>query len=240
MEQALIQFEDKSNPLQVLQKTNLLGKELTVYGTAENPLFLAKEVAEWIEHSDVSMMTRNLDEDEKGTSIVCTPGGNQEMTTLTEDGLYEVLMLSRKPIAKQFKKGVKRILREIRTKGEFKSIQPKTNAEMLLMYAQQMVEQERRVLAVESKNSELESRLNDLELRTSTSVDYTTVVGFARRYGIDMPNKTAQYIGKAAVRQCKAKGRAVGDVGDIRYGSVHSYPNDILEEIFKTLYPNKF
>ena len=120
------------------------------------------------------------------------------------------------------------------------AVQPKTQAELLLIYAQQMVEQERRVLAVETKNSEIEDRLDQLESRTSTSIDYTTVVGFARRYGIDMPNKTAQYIGKAASRQCRAKGRTIGDVCDTRYGSVHSYPNDILEEIFKTLYPNKF
>lgn len=44
--------------------------------------------------------------DKKGTNIVCTPDGNQEMWFLTEDGLYEILMLSRKPIAKQFKKGI--------------------------------------------------------------------------------------------------------------------------------------
>lgn len=38
------------------------------------------------------------------------------MWFLTEQGLYEC-MQSRKPIAKQFKKGVKAILKEIRTKG---------------------------------------------------------------------------------------------------------------------------
>lgn len=38
---------------------------------------------------------------------------------LTEEGLYEVLFQSRKPIAKLFKKGVKTILKEIRTKGGY-------------------------------------------------------------------------------------------------------------------------
>ena len=80
---------------------------------------MAKEVASVINHSDVSMMLRSIDADEKGTRIVCTPGGNQEVLMLTEDGLYEVLMQSRKPIAKQFKKGVKAILKEIRTKGGY-------------------------------------------------------------------------------------------------------------------------
>ena len=108
-----------SKEIQVLKQTELLGHQFTVYGTFQEPLFMAKEVASVINHSDVSMMLRSIDADEKGTRIVCTPGGNQEVLMLTEDGLYEVLMQSRKPIAKQFKKGVKAILKEIRTKGGY-------------------------------------------------------------------------------------------------------------------------
>lgn len=105
--------------IKIINKSNLLGKEVDVYGTFDEPLFLAKDVAEWIEHSDVSTMIRNVDEDEKVTNIVCTLGGNQNAWFLTEDGLYEVLMQSRKPIAKQFKKGVKEILKTIRKTGSY-------------------------------------------------------------------------------------------------------------------------
>lgn len=107
------------NEIKIIQKTELCGHTFSVFGTPDEPLFLAKEVAEAIEHSDVSMMMRNIDDEEKGTSIVCTPGGKQKVLMLTEDGLYEVLMQSRKPIAKEFKKGVKLILKEIRTKGGY-------------------------------------------------------------------------------------------------------------------------
>ena len=65
-------------------------------------------------------MVKIVDEDEKvfvtNPNNVC---GGQGAWFLTEDGLYEVLMRSRKPIAKQFKKGVKKILHEIRTKGGY-------------------------------------------------------------------------------------------------------------------------
>ena len=104
----------------VISKSTFLGKEIDVYGTAENPLFLAKDVAEWIEHSDPSTMIRSVDEDEKESytnpNNVC---GGQQAWFLTEDGLYEVLMQSRKPIAKQFKKGVKEILKTIRKTGTY-------------------------------------------------------------------------------------------------------------------------
>ena len=101
----------------LISKSTFLGKEIDVYGNAETPLFLAKDVAAWIEHSDVSMMMRNVDDEEKVTSIVCTPEGNQNAWFLTEDGLYEVLKQSRKPQAKQYKKGVKEILKSIRRTG---------------------------------------------------------------------------------------------------------------------------
>ena len=107
--------------ISIVSRSNFMGQEVDVYGTAEEPLFLAKDVAKWIGHSDVSMMMRNVDEDEKVTSNVCTHGGIQNAWFLTEDGLYEVLMQSRKPIAKQFKKGVKDILKTIRRTGEFKA-----------------------------------------------------------------------------------------------------------------------
>ena len=103
--------------LTIINEQQVLGKHFAIYGTPEEPLFLAKDVAEWIEHSDVSTMIRKVDSGEKVTNIVCTPGGHQEMWFLTEDGLYEVLMQSRKPIAKKFKKEVKQILKSIRRHG---------------------------------------------------------------------------------------------------------------------------
>lgn len=107
------------NELQIINRQEVLGKDFKVYGTPEEPLFLAKDVAEWIEHSDVSMMMRSVDDSEKVTNNVCTLGGNQTAWFLTEDGLYEVLMLSRKPIAKQFKSKVKEILKTIRKHGAY-------------------------------------------------------------------------------------------------------------------------
>ena len=109
----------KNGEISLLQTTELLGKTLCVYGSVENPLFLAKDIADWIEHTDVHKLVQCVDDDEKVRNIVPTPGGKQECWFLTENGLYEVLMLSRKPIAKEFKKGVKKILREIRQKGYY-------------------------------------------------------------------------------------------------------------------------
>lgn len=109
--------------LTVIQETVILGKKIQMYGSIENPLFLAKDVAEWIDYSKsngkykVSQMVKTVDNDEKGIYNVATLGGNQELTFLTEDGLYEVCMQSRKPIAKQMKKEIKKYLKSIRLTG---------------------------------------------------------------------------------------------------------------------------
>ena len=121
--------------LKTLQTSNLLGREFTIYGTAENPLFLAKDVAEMIGHSNPRSMVNMVDDDEKVVNNVYTLGGNQESWFLTEDGLYEVLMQSRKPIAKEFKKGVKTILKEIRKNGGYIATSEEDDAEMILAKA---------------------------------------------------------------------------------------------------------
>jgi prophage antirepressor-like protein len=105
------------NELKVLNEQEVLGKQFRVYGTAEEPLFVANDVADWIEHSNVTEMLRGIDDDEKLISTILRAGQNRQMNMLTENGLYEVLMQSRKPIAKQFKKEVKEILKTIRKHG---------------------------------------------------------------------------------------------------------------------------
>ncbi|MFS0817118.1 phage antirepressor KilAC domain-containing protein [Lysinibacillus sp. 1P01SD] len=107
------------NQLQVIHEQEVLTKKFKVYGSSESPLFLAKDVADWIEHSNTRMMLKSVDDEEKVVNNVYTLGGTQESWFLTEDGLYEVLMQSRKPIAKQFKKQVKNILKEIRLNGGY-------------------------------------------------------------------------------------------------------------------------
>lgn len=105
------------NELKVLNEQEVLGKQFRVYGTVEEPLFVANDVADWIEHSNVTEMLRGIDDDEKLISTILRAGQNRQMNMLTENGLYEVLMQSRKPIAKQFKKEVKEILKTIRKHG---------------------------------------------------------------------------------------------------------------------------
>lgn len=124
-----INFETTS--LTLLEEQRFLHKTIRVFGTTDNPLFLARDVAEWLDYSKdpdkgyrTDRMLSSVDDDEKVK--IKTPSQyegvlktNTVYSFLTENGLYEVLMLSRKPQAKPFKKKVKEILKSIRKNGAY-------------------------------------------------------------------------------------------------------------------------
>ena len=84
------------------------------------PWFVAKDVCDILEIKDVSMATQSLDDDEKDTSKIGTPGGMQTMTTISEPGLYALVLKSRKPEAKQFSHWVRHeVLPSIRKTGSY-------------------------------------------------------------------------------------------------------------------------
>ena len=112
----------------VLKQTELLGQQFTVYGTKEEPLFKAQDIAFILGLTNVSDMMARVDEDERSKLNL---GRQGETWMLTESGLYEVLMQSRKPIAKEFKKGVKKILKELRLNG----VVTVSNDDEAIMYA---------------------------------------------------------------------------------------------------------
>lgn len=178
------------NEIQVLKQTELLGRRLTVYGTAQEPLFLAKDIAEWIEHSNPAAMLNTVDEDEKGIRIVYTLGGDQKVNVLTEDGLYEVLMQSRKPIAKQFKKGVKQILKEIRTTGGYIATQVNETPEMImaraLKVAEHTIEEHEKKMKALAEENEAQKRINkqleaDTQMKAEEIKKLTPDADYARQ-----------------------------------------------------------
>ncbi|HBF1403349.1 TPA: phage antirepressor KilAC domain-containing protein [Clostridioides difficile] len=148
------------NNLQTIKEQELLGKEFRVYGTLEKPLFLAKDVAEWIEHSNVSTMLSNIEVEEKELIQIGTLNNAYSAWFLTEDGLYEVLMQSRKQIAKQFKKEVKKILKEIRKTGGYIHTTENMSDDEIMARALQVAQK-----TIEKKSREIEEKDKVIQLQ---------------------------------------------------------------------------
>ena len=94
------------------------------------PCFVAKDVCDALSLGRQQDSTRYIDEDEKGECLVDTSSGTQRMVVVTEAGLYSLIMRSRKPEAKTFKRWVTHdVLPSIRKHGMYAT--PQTVEDML-------------------------------------------------------------------------------------------------------------
>lgn len=93
--------------------------DITIYGTHEDPLFKAKDIGVLLDMKDINSTIRDFDEDHKCMHSMHTLGGIKFTTFLTEFGLYKVLMISRKPVAKSFQRWVFSAIKEIRLTGKY-------------------------------------------------------------------------------------------------------------------------
>lgn len=86
------------------------------------PWFVATDVAESLGYKSPKDAASYLDDDEKGSAIVRTPGGDQKLTVINESGLYALVLRSRKPEARKFAKWVtSEVLPAIRKTGRYET-----------------------------------------------------------------------------------------------------------------------
>lgn len=116
------------------------------------PWFVASDIAKALGYRMASDMTRRLDDDEKGTHSVRTPSGEQEMSVITESGLYSAILGSKLPEAKRFKRWVTHeVLPSIRRDGAYIAAAPDEPDDVImaraLLAAQRTIERTRQQMA---------------------------------------------------------------------------------------------
>ena len=112
------------------------------------PWFVSNDIAKALGYRMASDLNRRIDDEDKGTQKVSTPGGVQEMTVINESGLYTSILGSNLPSAKRFKHWVTaEVLPTIRKTGGYHL--PQTYAEALRAYADAVEQKEK--LALENK-----------------------------------------------------------------------------------------
>lgn len=90
----------------------------------DEPWFVAADVCAALTIVNNRDAISRLDDDEKGVGSIYTPSGQQEMSVINESGLYSLILGSRKPEARKFKKWVtSEVLPAIRKTGSY-SVQP--------------------------------------------------------------------------------------------------------------------
>lgn len=144
------------------------------------PFWVAKEICEMLGIS--TEQARRLDEDEKGLRSIQTPGGMQDMVVVNEPGLYSLILGSRKPDAKDFKRWITHdVIPSIRRHGAYMT--PETiekvlaDPDTIIRLATDLKEERARRQALEAERQVMlpKATFFDAVADSKTAIDMGTV-----------------------------------------------------------------
>lgn len=100
---------------------NFHGQEVRTVMFDDEPWFVGKDIAEILGYvNSRDALAKHVDEDDKLTSQIATAGQMRNQTVINESGLYSLILSSKLPQAKEFKRWVtSEVLPAIRKKGGF-------------------------------------------------------------------------------------------------------------------------
>lgn len=89
------------------------------------PWFVGLDVCRVLDIAKPHQALDRLDEDERGTCIIGTPGGDQSAIVISEPGVYRFVFASRKPVAERFKRWLAHdVIPQIRRTGSYRAAEP--------------------------------------------------------------------------------------------------------------------
>ena len=173
------------NDIQVFENDQF-GQVRAARGKNGEPVFVAKDICAILDLGNPRSSIALLDDDEKGVHSVDTPGGKQQMTTVTEPGFYKLVMRSRKPEAKAFQRWVTHeVLPALRRDGGYMVARDETPEQTMA----------RAVLLAQATIDRQKSRIAELEPKALfadavAASDGTCLVGelakMMRQNGVDV------------------------------------------------------
>ena len=122
---------------------NFRGQDVRTVIINNEPYFVGKDVAEILGYTNSRQALKNhVDEDDKGVSKCDTPGGKQDLVIINESGLYSLILSSKLPQAKEFKRWVtSEVLPTIRKHGMFATDELLDNQDFAIATLQKLKEE---------------------------------------------------------------------------------------------------
>ena len=146
-----------------LQIFDFEGNEVRVFKKGDELWWVLKDVCEILDIVNIQNVAARLDDDEKGIHIMDTLGGPQKTTIINESGLYSVILLSRKPKAKRFKKWVtSEVLPSIRKTGSY-SLQQLSPLEIMRNMLDEMIDHDKKIQELQRKAEAHEEKVNKIQ-----------------------------------------------------------------------------
>ena len=220
-----------------------------------DPWFVGKDVCECLGLENVSEALRGLDEDEKIT--LSNPDGNpkagipHQMNVISESGLYSLILRSRKPEAKAFKRWVTHdILPSIRRSGGYVMAKPDDTPEAILARAVLVAQDTIRRIEAERDEAirtkaEIGSRREATAMATASAAvrkaaalenelgrgrDYKSVKGIPWFLDLFADTPAAYSVaGRKLSDMSRRMDYEIREIEDTRYGIVKAYHIDVIE-----------
>lgn len=171
----------------------------------DEPYFVGKDVASVLGYSNTKdALSRHVDLEDKMGSRITTSGQSREMTIINESGLYSLILKSKLPSAKKFKRWVtSEVLPAIRKHGGYltpeKVEEALLNPDTIIQLATQLKEERTGRLIAEQKIAEYEPKISYLDSILS-STDSVTISQIAADYGMS-PQQMNKLLHKLGVQK---------------------------------------
>ncbi|RHT67879.1 hypothetical protein DW742_15805 [Butyricicoccus sp. AM28-25] len=181
----------------IIAFTNPEFGEVRTLNIENEPWFVAADVCKALDLGNASMTLSRLDDDEKGVSLIDTLGGLQNMVTVNEPGLYTLVLGSRKPEAKAFKRWITHdVIPSIRKNGGYiagqETLSPEELMAKALLVAQKTIEEKDKLLSHAAEQAKLDAPLVHFAKGVTVSKTSILIFDFAkilRQNGADMGGK---------------------------------------------------
>ena len=152
----------------------------------DEPYFVGKDVAEVLGYSKPrnAISTHVDEEDKQDAPIQGDLGGKQKMTIINESGLYSLILKSKLPSAKKFKRWVtSEVLPQIRKHGMYATDELLNNPDLLIEVATKLKEERTLRLVAEQKVAEMQPKVNYHDIILANK-SVTPISFIAKNYGM--------------------------------------------------------
>lgn len=164
---------------------NFHGQDVRTVTINNEPYFVGKDVAEVLGYTNPRQALKShVDEDDKGVSKFDTPGGKQDLVIINESGLYSLILSSKLPQAKEFKRWVtSEVLPTIRKHGMYATDQLLNDPDLAIAAFQALKDERAKVVKLEAELAlvQEQARYFDIILESKGAVRVTQV---AADYGM--------------------------------------------------------
>ena len=211
--------------------------EIRAISINDEPYFVGKDVAMILGYSRPDhAVNHHVDDEDKLMYQIDTSGQNRQMLIINESGLYSLILSSKLPNAKKFKRWVtSEVLPEIRKTGSYTKAPKSFKEALFLAYKQQEKIEElektkawignKREAQAMNTASQKVKEVKKLQLALDLEMSYATVKKVEKATG-------RKYNWQNLKKYCESAGLCWNKAFDSNYGSVNSYPAEAWKNVY--------